>query len=129
MLVENTNIRLVADTSVGSITQSGTTAAATPALRPGSERVERTALLDEAPQRGRRADSDAPAPGEPKSRSRLAFDEELSRVFIEIVDRDSGKVVHRYPPEEIVRHIDALIKQQHLPAGQGDTGFLVDQSV
>ncbi len=129
MLVENVNLRLVADTPSSSVVQTGATTAAKPTFRPTSERVERTARPDEAPQRGRRADNDAPIPGEPKSRSRLAFDKELNRVFIEIVDLSSGEVVHRYPPEEIVRHIDALIKQQHLPAGQGNTGFLVDQSV
>ena len=129
MLVENVNLRLGADTSTSSVVQSDATTAAKPAPRPAADRAERTARLDEAPQRGREADTDAPVLEEPKSRARLAFDDELSRVFVEIVDRSSGEVIHRYPPEEIVRHIDALIKQQHLPAGQGNTGFLVDQSV
>ncbi len=126
MLVENVNLRLGTDTPTSSVVQSGATTAAKPAPRPAAERA---ALLDEAPKREREADTDAPALEEPKSRARLAFDDELSRVFVEIVDRSSGEVIHRYPPENIVRHIDALIKQQHLPAGQGNTGFLVDQSV
>ena len=124
MLAENINIRLGADTPNSSVVQSG----AEPVPRPAVARVESAASQDKEPQPERAANSDLPAPGEPKSRSRLAFDEELSRVFIEIVDRSSGEVVHRYPPEEIVRHIDALIEQQHLRAGQGETGFLVDQS-
>ena len=62
------------------------------------------------------------------ARSRLTYDDELSRVFVEIVDPDSGEVVSRFPPEQIVRHIDNLIDQNLVPKSQGTTGFLVDQS-
>ena len=63
------------------------------------------------------------------SRSRLAYDKELARVFVEIVDPESGEVVDRFPPEELVRHMKSLIEQHHLPNGQGDTGLLLDRFV
>jgi uncharacterized FlaG/YvyC family protein len=63
------------------------------------------------------------------SRSRLAYDKELARVFVEIVDLDSGEVVDRFPPEELVRHMKSLIEQEHLLGGQDGTGLLVDRLV
>jgi hypothetical protein len=63
------------------------------------------------------------------SRSRLAYDKELARVFVEIVDPDSGEVVDRFPPEELVKHMKSLIEQEHLPSGQDGTGLLLDRLV
>ena len=63
------------------------------------------------------------------SRSRLAYDKELARVFVEIVDPESGEVIDRFPPEELVRHMKSLIEQQHLPSGQDGTGLLLDRVV
>ena len=63
------------------------------------------------------------------SRSRLAYDKELARVFVEIVDPDSGEVIDRFPPEELVRHMKNLIEQDHLPSGQDGTGLLFDHVV
>lgn len=53
--------------------------------------------------------------GAGESRYRLAYDEELSRVFVELLDPDSGEVVQRYPPEELVRHMQDLLEE----AGHG----------
>ena len=65
------------------------------------------------------------------SRSRLAYDTELSRVFVEIVDPKSGEVVQRFPPEQLVRHMSELIDQDLLDpsAGAGDPGLVLDEVV
>ncbi|MDH3594030.1 MAG: flagellar protein FlaG [Rhodospirillales bacterium] len=63
------------------------------------------------------------------SRSRLAYDKDLARVFVEIVDPESGEVVDRFPPEELVRHMKNLTEQDHLPSGQDGTGLLLDRFV
>jgi FlaG protein len=67
----------------------------------------------------------APAPGRP-SQYRLVYDNELSRTFIQIVDRESGEEIIRFPPEELVRFIDNTIGLE--PAGSS-SGLLVDRSV
>ena len=63
------------------------------------------------------------------SRSRLAYDSELSRVFVEIVDPKSGEVVHRFPPEQIVRHIAALIDPPSPTEAKESTGLVFDEVV
>jgi|GEM_PF-2934825 len=63
------------------------------------------------------------------SRSRLAYDKELSRTFIEVVDVDSGKVIHRFPPEEIVRHIEALMKEAEAARAAKHAGLVLDRVV
>lgn len=63
------------------------------------------------------------------SRSRLTFDDELSRTFIDVVDENSGEVISRFPPEKIVRHIQKLIEDGKIPGGAGETGVLVDRVV
>ena len=103
--------------------------ASIPQLAGGTRAKLEVLSLRSAKQTVAPARADAVSAADISSRSRLAYDRELARVFVEIVGRRSGEVVHRYPPEEIVRHISALIEQQHLPAGQGDTGFLVGRSV
>ena len=55
----------------------------------------------------------------------MAFDQELSRVFVEIVDQDSGEVVLRFPPEQIVRHI-AELKEAKEAAGKKPKEFVTD---
>lgn len=62
-------------------------------------------------------------------RGRLAFDEELSRVFVEIVDPRSGEVILRFPPEQIVRHVAELKEAKAQAAKSGDTGLVLDQVV
>ena len=124
MLAENVSLQIAAAPPASSVTQVGGKTAAEQNRRSAAGRAVAEATPPEVPGTA----AGTPALDEPKSVSRLTYDDELSRTFVEIVDRRSGEVVHRYPPEEIVRHIDALIKQQHLRAGQRDTGFLVDQS-
>ena len=63
------------------------------------------------------------------SRSRLAYDSELSRVFVEIVDPESGEVVHRFPPEQIVRHIAALTDPPSPTNPKESTGLVFDEVV
>ena len=62
-------------------------------------------------------------------RGRLAFDDELSRVFVEIVDRKSGEVVLRFPPEQIVRHMAELSEAKERSAKAEQTGLVLDQVV
>ena len=88
---------------------------------------------------GPSAPAQAPQGGEAPSRSevlndatrrgRLAFDEELSRVFVEIVDHDSGEVVLRFPPEQIVRHIVELKEAKAQAANSDGTGLVLNQVV
>jgi hypothetical protein len=71
-----------------------------------------------------------PAPAMAQSsRSRLAYDQELARVFVEIVDPDSGEVVERFPPEELVKHMQSLIEQEQSSSAQDGHGLLLDRVV
>ena len=63
------------------------------------------------------------------SRSRLAYDQELARVFVEIVDPDSGEVIDRFPPEELVKHMQSLTDQEFLSNTQTGNGLLLDRVV
>ena len=114
MLVENLNLKPAAEAPP-------TRAPADPATprQPAAERAVRATL---------RAEPEAQLGQESSARSRLTYDDELRRVVLEIVDTDSGEVVSRFPPEQLVRHIASLIDQELVPESQGATGFLVDQS-
>ena len=61
------------------------------------------------------------------SRSRLTYDQELSRVFVEIVDPSSGEVIQRFPPEELVKHIDSIVAAANGEAE--DPGLVLDEVV
>lgn len=63
------------------------------------------------------------------SRSRLAYDSELSRVFVEIVDPKSGEVVHRFPPEQIVRHMAAITDAPSPTEQSANIGLVFDEVV
>ncbi len=63
-----------------------------------------------------------PSPERP-SQYRLVYDKELSRTFIQIVDRESGEEILRFPPEELVRFIDDSIRRS------SSAGLLVNRSV
>lgn len=67
--------------------------------------------------------------GDRASRSRLTFDDELSRTFIDVVDEASGEVISRFPPEKIVRHIQKLIEDGKIPGAGAEAGLLVDELV
>ena len=100
-----------------------------PTPRPEVDQAIRKQPADEpAGRESPRAETEVATGRESLARSRLTYDDELSRVFVEVVDPDSGEVVSRFPPEQIVRHIDNLIDQNLVPKSQGTTGFLVDQS-
>lgn len=77
------------------------------------------------------ADRNAAAPerGPEPARARLAYDRELSRTFVEVVDLDSGEVVERFPPEEIVRHVDALLEQAEAERAAKRAGLVLDRVV
>ncbi len=61
------------------------------------------------------------------SRSRLTYDQELSRVFIEIIDPKTGEVLQRFPPEQLVRHIDSIVAAANREAE--DPGLVLDRVV
>lgn len=81
---------------------------------------------ERAPQRPK---PEIPDPTADTARSRLTYDKELSRTFIEVVDLDSGEVVERFPPEEIVRHVDALLEQAEASRAAKRAGLVFDQVV
>lgn len=84
----------------------------------------------DAPQRAQpRSRPDIPDPTADTARSRLAYDKELSRTFIEVVDLDSGEVVDRFPPEEIVRHVDALLEQAEAARAAKRAGLVLDRLI
>ena len=116
MLVEATNLRPA----------GGTSQSVTPPVAPAPRAEGRRS----APRSEAAAPSGQKAienPGQAKSSSRLTYDKELSRTFVEFVDKDSGEVVHSFPPEELVRHMDELIEKNRVSRSQGSTGLLVDQ--
>lgn len=78
---------------------------------------------------GRPSKAELIGPPRDTSRSRLAYDRELSRTFIEVVDVNSGKVIHRFPPEEIVRHIEALMKEAEAARAAKHAGLVLDRVV
>lgn len=116
MLVENLNLKPAAEAPP----PRAPVDPATP-KQPAEARAGRVSLRAEP-------DTESGLGRESSARSRLTYDEELRRVFLEIVDPNSGEVVRRFPPEQLVRHIDSLINQDLVPKSQGTTGFLVDQS-
>lgn len=110
--------------------QVGQQAAKTPAppARGGPRVVPEQAPRPQQTSQSAERTQGSNVPNDPTTQGRLAFDQELSRVFVEIVDKDSGEVVLRFPPEEIVRHI-AELKQAKEAAKSDDTGLVLDQVV
>ncbi len=43
-----------------------------------------------------------------EERARLTYDEELGRVFVEILDPRTGDVITRFPSERLVEHLNSL---------------------
>jgi uncharacterized FlaG/YvyC family protein len=82
-----------------------------------------------AAQTSQRSKPELSGPVSDTSRSRLAYDKELNRTFIEVVDVNSGEVVERFPPEEIVRHVEALLKQAEASRAAKRAGLVVDRVV
>ena len=75
------------------------------------------------------ARADAASAADVSSRSRLAYDRELARVFVEIVDPESGEVIDRFPPEELVKHMKSMTEQDLLSSGRESAGLLLDRVV
>jgi hypothetical protein len=46
-----------------------------------------------------------------------------------VVDVDSGEVVDRFPPEEIIRHLDSLLAQAEASRAANRGGALVNRVV
>ncbi|MDJ0607573.1 MAG: flagellar protein FlaG [Kiloniellales bacterium] len=116
--------------TVAEATLAGSAAASVKRTQ-ASARVE-DSRVREAPARPATAEQVAPSTaGRPSagasSQSRLAFDQELSRVFVEIVDSDSGEVVQRFPPEQIVRYFAEISDAAAEPIDTERTGLVLDQ--
>ena len=112
-------------------TISAGSAAASVKRTQASARVE-DSRVREAPARAAAAEQVAPGAADrpsarASSQSRLAFDQELSRVFVEIVDSDSGEVVQRFPPEQIVRYFAEISDAAAEPIDTERTGLVLDQ--
>ena len=97
----------------------------TPTRATTPEVVERAAQPAPEPKREAAPQARAnPAPSpERPSQYRLVYDKELSRTFVQIVDRESGEEILRFPPEELVRFIDDSIRRG------SSAGLLVNRSV
>ena len=85
--------------------------------------------LQSAKQAVAPARADAASVADISSRSRLAYDRELSRVFVEIVDPDTGEVVDRFPPEELVKHMKIVTEQETSSSRPDGAGLLFDRVV
>lgn len=102
-----------------------TAVSSTPAPQPAaSKAVERPA--ESAPESKRETVTRAPSEPSKPSQYRLAYDKERSRIFIQVIDPDTGKEILRFPPEELVRFIDKSIDKNSAGAS---TGLFVDRSV
>ncbi len=66
-----------------------------------------------------------PVPERP-SQYNLVYDKELRRTFVQVVNRESGEEILRFPSEELVRFIDDTVDRD--PA-EVSPGLLVDRSV
>ena len=79
-----------------------------------------------------------------EERARLAYDDELSRMFVEILDPKTGEVITRFPPERLVEQLKSLAandkSEDHAPpvgglseligaAGGGAAGRILDELV
>ena len=95
---------------------------------PAAHRPAEPVARQERVEPNQRAEQSSPSlRAAQSSRSRLAYDQELRRVFVEIVDPKSGEVLQRFPPEELVRHIDSVVA-----AAQGEadeSGLVLDEVV
>ena len=120
MTVANTNL-------TGQVGQQPARAPAPPA-RSGTRVVSEAPQLPQQAVPGAERTQESNLQGDATRRGRLAFDQELSRVFVEIVDKDSGEVLLRFPPEEIVRHM-AELKQAKEAARADSNGLVLDQVV
>lgn len=88
------------------------------------ERTEKTAPESKREATPQERAKSAPTPNRP-SQYRIAYDEERSRVFIQVIDPESGEEILRFPPEELVRFIDKSIGTG---AAGNVSGLLVDRS-
>lgn len=69
------------------------------------------------------------AEAERSSRARLSLDTEAHRVYVEIIDPDTGDVITRFPPEQIATHIDEVLRQTDQQTNLQSAGLIVDRSV
>ncbi len=116
MLVAITNIALSAEPPRQRLPAPAANRPAEPVVR--KERVEPNQNAERSARSFQAAQS---------SRSRLTYDQELSRVFVEIVDPESGEVVQRFPPEELVKHIDSIVAAAN--GEVDDSGLVLDRVV
>ncbi len=90
---------------------------------------ERTEKTDAQRSRPQETSVQTPPQTETSSRARLNFDPDKHRVFVEIVDPDTGDVISRFPPEQIANHIDKVLEQTDQETNLEDAGLIFDQKV
>lgn len=95
---------------------------------PAANRPTEPVVRKERVESDQKAEQSAQSPQAARSsRSRLTYDQELSRVFVEIVDPNSGEVIQRFPPEALTKHIDSIVAAADGEAE--DLGLVLDQIV
>ena len=130
MVINDTIAQPSRDDSAESLkiaTLKSTAPAANPA--PGAGKEQAKAPNQRAEPANDSNPEDAPPAEEKSARARLSLDPELHRVFVEIVDPDTGDVITRFPPEQIAEHIDSVLKQTDQETNLEDSGLIFDQSV
>lgn len=104
--------------------------AATPvaASREAAPRRESANVSADASTRESRARSTPASSSAPQGTAqyRLVHDKELNRTFVQVVDRESGEEILRFPPEQLIRFIDSNIERNRSGSA---AGLLVDRSV
>ena len=93
-----------------------------------SETREQPRAQESRPEAAPSGDGPKPADLSLKTPSeyRLVYDDEFSRIFVQVVDRSSGEEILRFPPEELVRFIDNSIERAN---ARVTSGLFLDRSI
>lgn len=93
-----------------------------------SEKREQPRAQESRPKAAPAAGAAGPADLSLKTPSeyRLVYDDEFSRIFVQVVDRSSGEEILRFPPEELVRFIDNSIERAN---ARVTSGLFLDRSI
>ncbi len=59
-----------------------------------------------------------------EERARLAYDDKLSRMFVEILDPKTGNVITRFPPKRLVEYLSSLAANDKSEDGAPPVGGL-----
>ncbi len=65
------------------------------------------------------AKQDRPEPTSAPAGARFNYDKDLKQVFIEIVDRETGRVINEVPPRALAEQVNRMVKQFAAPEAEG----------